>query len=835
MTKQVQNLLGDGEVPLIATFQTLCMSILRRDIQYLGFQSNFGIYDESDCQLLLHDVITEMDLDEKRFAVEAVSERINDLKNRGLFPEEIGPIPSSDVYNKKLIEIYASYQERLKKCNVLDHGDIVIQAVRLLTDFADVCLQYQERFKWVMVDNYEDVTTAQYRLTHLLLGEHKNLCVAGDDDQSINTKSGGVIRNILEFEKNFPDSTVPLEQSYSSTATILAAADEVVKQNFARKGKRLYTENPQGAPIRYERAKTDSEEARFVSHEICRLRTQGLSLEEIAVFYRTSTQSRLIEKALEDDAVPYHIVGGLRFFSRKEVKNILDYLRVLDNPAEEISLERIFHFHTCGIDQECGLYDDDNEKVNVFVKMTERFRSLTLNIGLSELVKTVMVESGYWDFLGDSYDYDVWGSPEQFLAAVEEFSENNPEAGLSEFLEQVSLVSDLEQKDTGQPSITLMTLHACKGMEFKAVFMIGMEERLFPHVRSLDDLDGMEEERRICYVGMTRASERLYLLNSRRRNFFGHEQCNPPSRFLKDIPQELLSAEGVLEIEEALYRLPPSPVSDGDGSFFGFPLGARVAHRTFGVGTIRKFEGSGEDARAIVWFDSLGPKKLVLRIAELEWGPLEDFFAGFGPVDDVKSVTPVPIKHDSVLDEHSASRDLLNQDLFADNVAQNVVQKGSRLNYLYFRRSIKSPSEVISELTDEQVYFRVHGKSVTENNSAVVEVRRIRQCTGNDNMLLMQCLGGRALTPSEIDEKRKEGYVSNAELHLFQMLKALSDTNWSIYHQVDVGGVLNPIDIVAVTADFQIYAIELDGPHHLLSSQRINDDRRDALLLRTYP
>ncbi len=689
MAERVSKLLGGADTPLIATFHAACGRILRRDIHQLGFQSSFAIYDDRDSDRLLKDVIRELDLDEKRFEVKAVYGRIDSFKNRGLFPEDIGHIPPGDVYNQRVVEIYAAYQERLKKCNALDFGDMMIQTVRLLTRFPEICNYYRERFQWILVDEYQDTNPVQYHLIRLLAGDRRNLCVVGDDDQSIYSWRGADIRNILEFEKDFPGvKIVRLEQNYRSTSTILAAAGEVVKQNFGRKGKTLWTENPPGEKIRYERVESDREEARFVCREISRLKNSGVPLHEIAVFYRTNAQSRLVEEALVGEALPYHIVGGVRFYARLEVKDILAYMRVLDNPADEVSLKRIINVPARGIGnstvdkisqqaaergsifldalqaatQGSLLGTGPRSKVASFVAMMERFRGMLGSCSLAELARTVMQESGYLNRLKESRDEDDaerLENLEQLLAAVEEFSEKNPESGLSEFLEQVSLVSDLEKGDSGAPSITLMTLHAAKGLEYKAVFMIGMEERLFPHGRSLDDLDGMEEERRLCYVGMTRARERLYLLNARRRYLFGQEQCNLPSRFLKDIPEELLEQDGpqltspgrsfpdsnrysaynhpsernrseppltltggtahnlAAALESARYEdveIVPEPADEHDGVY----LGMKVRHGKFGVGTIRKIEGEDEGQKVVVWFSSVGPKKLLLRFAGLE-------------------------------------------------------------------------------------------------------------------------------------------------------------------------------------------------------------------------
>ena len=676
MAERVRKLLRGGEAPQISTFHAACGRILRREIHQLGYESSFAIYDDRDSERLLKDVLAELDLDDKRFPPKTIGAKIDDFKNRGLFPEELDAVATSDIFNERLVRIYASYQERLKKCNALDFGDMLIQTVRLLEKFSEVRRRYQERFQWILVDEYQDTNPVQYRLIKLLAGERRNLCVVGDDDQSIYSWRGADIRNILEFEKDFPGvRVVRLEQNYRSTATILKAAGEVVRHNFGRKGKTLWTENPAGENIRYLRVESDREEARTVCREIARLRAGGVPLEEMAVFYRTNAQSRQVEEALVSEALPYHIVGGVRFYSRMEVKDILAYLRVLDNPADEISLKRIINVPARGIGNATidkislqatrdgiSLYAAMQEtagsgllaagprgKVAAFAAMMERFRKTCASSSLPELARMVMEESGYLARLKESRDgedAERLENLEQLLAAMEEFCEKNPDAGLSEFLEQVSLVSDLEQGEQGKPSVTLMTLHAAKGLEFKAVFMIGMEERLFPHVRALDDLDGMEEERRLCYVGMTRARERLYLLNARRRYLFGQDQANPPSRFLKDIPGELLDEGGNsggsgYRIERPFGQTPafrqvpaethnlaaavefshsseveivPEPPEEYGEVF----VGMKVRHAKFGLGTIRKIEGSGEAQKAIVWFNSAGPKKLLLRFAGLE-------------------------------------------------------------------------------------------------------------------------------------------------------------------------------------------------------------------------
>lgn len=670
MAERVQQLLGSHDTPLIATFHACCGRILRKDGHQLGYDASFAIYDDKDSERLLKDVIRELNLDDKRFPPAGIGARIDDCKNRGLLPEEL---PTGDLWNQQFIRIYAAYQERLKRCNALDFGDLILQAVRLFEQYPEVLVRWQQRFQWIMVDEYQDTNPVQYRLIRLLAGERRNLCVVGDDDQSIYSWRGADIRNILEFEKDFPGVTViRLEQNYRSTPTILQAAGAVVARNYGRKPKTLWTENPDGEPIRCERLETDRAEARFVSAEMAQLQRSGLALSEMAAFYRTNAQSRLLEEALAAEGIPYHIVGGVRFYARLEIKDILAYLRLLENPADEVSLKRIINVPPRGIgaatlervaalahEQGFSLYDGFEQaassgllgagprsKVAAFVELLQRFRRMVATSTLPELISSILDETGYLARLKESRDEDDAERLEnlaQLVSAVEEFSSGNPEAGLADFLEQVALVSDLERGESGRPSVTLMTLHAAKGLEFKAVFMVGMEERLFPHVRALDDPDGMEEERRLCYVGMTRARERLYLLHARRRMIFGQEQANLASRFLKEIPVELLEQgqgsrvkgqERSTELPLAPCPLPlashnlavvasmahevevvPEPNDDyGNGIY----VGLKVRHAKFGVGTVRKIEGRGDDQKVIVWFASGGPKKLLVRFAGLE-------------------------------------------------------------------------------------------------------------------------------------------------------------------------------------------------------------------------
>ncbi len=676
MRERVEKLLGGGPLPLISTFHSACARILRQEIHHLGYQSTFAIYDDKESDKLLKEIAAELHLDDKRYPLKVLAAAIDDCKNAGQTPADI---TGSDPFVGQLARVYAAYQERLRKCNALDFGDLVLLTVQLFEQHREVLESYQERFQWLLVDEYQDTNPVQYRLIRLLAGQRRNLCVVGDDDQSIYRWRGADIRNILDFEQDFPGvKVVKLEQNYRSTRTILAAAGKVVARNRGRKAKTLWTENPPGERICYRRLEDEREEARFVCREIERYVRRGGRLEDIAIFYRTNAQSRVVEDAMVAEAIPYRMVGGVRFYERMEIKDILAYLKVLVNPADEISLKRIINTPARGIGhatvdkvaelasrnrvtffaalQEATrggvLSSGPQGKVAGFIELLAGFTQLAETLSLSELVTRIIHETGYATRLKEERSeesLDRLANLQELVSALIEFERNSEEQSLPLFLEQVALISDLERRDQGESAATLMTLHAAKGLEFPVVFIIGMEERLFPHVRAIDDPEQMEEERRLCYVGMTRARERLLLSNARRRRIFGQDQYNMPSRFLGDIPPELLELEGgdqpPLFTGKAFATTgesiqPSSPAAHNlaavlaastggetgnevvlvpdDPEESGVWLGMKVRHRKFGIGTIRKLEGRGDEQKVIVWFNSVGPKKLLLRFAGLE-------------------------------------------------------------------------------------------------------------------------------------------------------------------------------------------------------------------------
>lgn len=701
--EQVRFLLSSNNIPLVTTFHGLCTIILRKDIRRLGYDTSFTMCVGNDRDQLLKDVIAEMNLDEQQFVVGTVAEQIDNFKNHGLFPEDIVDLQDSDVYKRKIVDIYAAYQERIKICNKLDFGDLLIQTVRLLTLFPEICNSYREQFQWLLVDEFQDTNQVQYQLLQLLAGVHKNICVAGDSNQTIYSWRGSDTYSILNFCNDFPNYTeYRCEQNYRSTNVILKAADavltgvdpsnEIVKFtsriiNRKKNGEIVevsnvshsttevltglsscdyrqltlvsWTKNPDGVPIQYKRLETDREEARFVATEILKLQKMGLKLFEMAVFYRTHTQSRLLEEALRIEGIPYHTVSFQNLFSRPEIKDVLAYIRLVNDPSDIVSLDRIFNSnlppHGIGgvtlqrvikiaISEQITLMDSlelattlnsfsdaTKSKIVIFVRLISRLTSLSKNMNLPMFIRTVIKESGYIEYINRMFTtqhLDKLQSIEQLISKAEYLYRSNPNVDISDFILQIESLDEFEYLESGSNAVSLMSLHASKSMEFDVVFMIGVEERLLPFIQAFDDLKSMEEERRLCYVGMTRARKRLYLLNAQHRYLFGQDQCNPPSRFINDIPSEYLltvadnrdiSSNNVNDLAHDFFaRMLGETESNSDAlNNKAVLVGMKVQHAKFGMGTIRKIEGEGEDQRVIVWFNLVGPKKLVLKYAGL--------------------------------------------------------------------------------------------------------------------------------------------------------------------------------------------------------------------------
>ncbi len=661
MKERLELLLGSAEGMWVSTFHAACVRILRREIEALGFNRNFTIYDDQDQERLLKTILQEQGIDEKQLKARAVAAAIDRAKNRGLWPEQLD---DGDAGSEQVTRIYALYQARLQQANALDFGDLLMQTVRLFEEHPAILDKYRQRFRYVMVDEFQDTNQVQYRLVLLLASGHGNLCVVGDDDQSIYRWRGAEVGNILGFERDYPGCvTIRLEQNYRSTATILDAAGAVVAHNRGRKVKKLWTENPRGEGVSLETLPDDLEEARFLAGEITRLKSAGRRLRDIAIFYRTNAQSRVIEEALRRESLPYVMFGGVKFYSRMEVKDILAYLRIISNPADSVSARRIVNVPARGIGavtvdkiavfeteaggflpacrqalDRGGLQGAAASKVKAFADLMDDFKVRAAQTPYPRLTAELIEETGYGPQLRSEKTEEARNrldNLEQLLAGMEEHF--GSEGTLEEYLEQVSLITDVDSYDPSLDRVTLMTLHAAKGLEFPIVFMSGMEEDLFPHSRSASGPEEMEEERRLCYVGMTRAMEKLTLTHARRRRIFGDYQFNPPSRFLGEIPEDLLARTAATGLHTpASHNLaslfdPVEPDFSGDDSFHsedevrmvpdaeeGLRIGLQVRHIKFGIGTVRRVEGQGDNQKVTIYFQRFGPKKLLVKFAGLE-------------------------------------------------------------------------------------------------------------------------------------------------------------------------------------------------------------------------
>ena len=665
MRERLEKLLGADRLPWVSTFHAACVRILRREIEALGFTKTFTIYDDRDTERLVKEVLADLRIPEGTLTPRQAGHYIDGAKNKGLTPTEYARRDD----HEHMAAVYRRYQERLQRANALDFGDLLLLTTRLFQEHPAVLDRYRNRFLHVLVDEYQDTNAVQYRLTNLLASQHRNLCVVGDDDQSIYRWRGAEIANILDFERDYPDVvTIRLEQNYRSTASILDAAGAVVARNARRKGKTLWTDNPRGDKVAVAPLADDLEEARFVAREIERLLAGPWARRDLAILYRTNAQSRSVEEALVRHRIPYVMIGGVKFFARAEIKDVLAYLRVLVNPADSLSTKRIINTPARGIgpgtveriaelDEEAGgllaacrlalerelLKPQQGERVRGFAAMIDGFRARLSEMPYPQLTARLIEESGYGPALRED------GSPEarERLQNLDELLKGMEESAamgrsLEEYLEQVALVSDIDAWDGGADRVTLMTLHSAKGLEFPVVFMIGMEEGLLPHAR-VDDGD-IEEERRLCYVGMTRAMKRLILTHALRRRVYGDVQMNPRSRFIDEIPPELVEAIGqparpavpqwrvpsrqptFASAPRAASRPERIEVAGGDDGERvrivydedGLRIGSRVRHGTFGLGTVKGLEGAGEQQKVTVIFQSVGAKKLLLKFAGLE-------------------------------------------------------------------------------------------------------------------------------------------------------------------------------------------------------------------------
>ncbi|MYQ77995.1 MULTISPECIES: DNA helicase PcrA [unclassified Streptomyces] len=681
MKERVEQLVGPrANAMWVMTFHSACVRILRRESKKLGFTSSFSIYDAADSKRLMALVCRDLELDPKRYPPKSFTAKVSNLKNE-LIDEETFAGQAADGFEKTLAQAYAMYQARLREANALDFDDIIMTTVHLLQAFPDVAEHYRRRFRHVLVDEYQDTNHAQYTLVRELVGPAgpenapAELCVVGDADQSIYAFRGATIRNILQFEEDYPDATtILLEQNYRSTQTILSAANAVIERNESRRPKNLWTNAGTGARITGYVADTEHDEAQFVAEEIDRLTDAGdAKAGDVAVFYRTNAQSRVFEEIFIRVGLPYKVVGGVRFYERKEVRDVLAYLRVLANPEDTIPLRRILNVPKRGIgeraeamidalslrekitfpqalrrvDEAYGMAARSANAVKRFNTLMEELRTVVESgAGPAVVLEAVLERTGYLAELQASTDPQDETRIEnlQELAAVAlEFEQDRGEeegAGtLAEFLEKVALVADSDQipdEDTdGSGVITLMTLHTAKGLEFPVVFLTGMEDGVFPHMRALGQVKELEEERRLAYVGITRARERLYLTRAAMRSAWGQPSYNPPSRFLEEIPDQHLDwkrkgpmaapagpTSGITSsLSASRARSGPSGFATrrtSDKPTITLVAGDRVTHDQFGLGTVTAVEGVGDQAKATVDFGDDRPKKLLLRYAPVQ-------------------------------------------------------------------------------------------------------------------------------------------------------------------------------------------------------------------------
>ncbi len=681
MRERVERLL---KMPLtglwISTFHSSCVRILRSYIDRLGYKRQFVIYDETDRSSLIKTCMQDLGIDDKQYQPRAVIGRISSLKNNLQDAAQFEKSSGGFGFDEAVSRTYSLYDHRLREANGVDFDDLLMLTVRLFEQHPDVAAYYQQLFKHILIDEYQDTNRAQYRLVRLLTAKHQNLCVVGDDDQSIYKFRGADITNILNFEKDYPDTVIiKLEQNYRSTENILGAAGAVVKRNLGRKDKTLWTERQGGEKILCYTAVDEKDEARFICGRINAFVEDGKALSELAILYRTNAQSRALEDALRQRGIPYRIFGGLRFYDRKEIKDIIAYLRVLHNPADAVSLRRIINVPARGIGDTTieklersaerrgtSLYaaaldpgDADvssaaAKKLRDFTSFMERMREELSDILLTDLARKVIQDSGYQRALEEERTIEARVRLEnlnELLTATEDYQEQNREATLAGFLDQVALITDMEQQSAGDGkkntanSVTLMTLHNAKGLEFPVVFMAGMEEGLFPHSRSAESDEELEEERRLCYVGMTRAKERLILTHASERRLYGYPQANLVSRFVEEVPAELMEREGAVSYKSDAGRRYVS-WEDADSSSQGgksrwtddlrvvretpakepaapkaktpYYNGAVVKHAKFGIGTVQRSEGAGDDLKISVSFPGHGVKTLSVKYANLE-------------------------------------------------------------------------------------------------------------------------------------------------------------------------------------------------------------------------
>lgn len=692
MKERVEALVGDDAKDMwIGTFHSICVKILRRFIDRIGFDHSFVIFDTSDQRSLIKECLKDLKIDDKMFTDRIVQFEISNAKNDMKEPEEYEAMLKGDYRREKIASVYNLYQRRLKENNAIDFDDIINYAIKIFRENDDVLDYYTNKFNYILVDEYQDTNKSQFTLIRLLAKAHGNITVVGDNDQGIYSFRGADISNILNFEKDFKGTKIiKLEQNYRCTQNILNAANSVIKNNEVKYKKKLWTENEEGALPTFHVSDDEYDEGRYIVEEINHLRREDYyKYSDFAILYRMNSQSRAIEEILRREDIPYKIVGGLKFYERKEIKDIIAYLRLINNPSDNLALKRIINEPKRGIGKtsldkiqaiseqtgipmyqiikEADQYGLSRVYSNAqgFIEVIEDLISKKDEYTITELIKHTLKETGYTKALEDENSIEAENrieNLEEFLTVAVQFEEEEADNDLSTFLEGITLSSDIDGMDEEEESVTLMTLHSAKGLEFPVVFLVGMEEGIFPGYKSIGEPKELEEERRLCYVGITRAKNNLYLTCSRQRTMFGSTSCNPVSRFVKEIPENML--EGANEIDSepenkfkdsnyewsygksgnngkvVSYKVDipsskpePSFAFKSAESFLAklnsktqgnntdlskYKEGQRIYHKRFGEGNISKIEPEGDDLKLDIQFDKVGHKRLMAKFANLE-------------------------------------------------------------------------------------------------------------------------------------------------------------------------------------------------------------------------
>ena len=669
MRERVEELAGDRAGSMwIMTFHAMCLRILRVYPEEAGYEPNFVIYDGTDQKTLVKNILKENGISDREFAPQYLLAVISDQKEKGVDPEQYRETMENNYKTKAIYLVYREYQKRLRQNNAMDFDDILLNTVKLFERNEEILLRYQERFQYIMVDEYQDTNHIQYRLIRQLADRHHNLCVVGDDDQCIYQWRGADIRNILDFESDFPEAKViKLEQNYRSKGNILDAAYSVIRNNRGRKSKKLWTDRDSGEKLRYYRANNDHEEAAYVARQIGHMNRAGRPLTDFAILYRTNAQSRLFESALSRDGIPYRVLSGMRYYDRKEIKDIMCYMRLVVNPKDDLSMRRIVN------EPKRGMGDKTVEKVMGFAavknksllealsdpevqdtlpgKAYDRVRELTdclnlcrqerTNLKVSDIYDRLLTKTGYLPALEETGTVEAEGRIEnlmEFKSVIYDYEKGTENPTIEEFMEQLTLAAEVDNYDEHQDTVTLMTMHSAKGLEFPVVFLPGLEDGLFPGNKAFDDPSGMEEERRLCYVGMTRAKELLFLSSAEERTRYGRTEYTRESQFLRELDRRLVEGDAVYQRKSGDSSLGVStgsrdgyaakPYKPFDALKYArystrqnamkntesFAPGDRVSHGKFGEGMVLE----ATDTIVTVAFDGAGVKKLALGVAPLK-------------------------------------------------------------------------------------------------------------------------------------------------------------------------------------------------------------------------